>query len=58
LGVQQSQLEKVIYFAGYIVTKVDEQEKVKLLKDLGHEFKDKLGNAKDEETKERLRELL
>jgi DNA-directed RNA polymerase subunit beta' len=58
LGVQQSQLEKVIYFAGYIVTKVDEQEKVKLLKDLDNEFKDKLGNAKDEETKEKLRELL
>ncbi len=58
LGVQQSQLEKVIYFAGYIVTKVDEHEKAKLLKDLETEFKDKLGNAKDEETKERLRELL
>ncbi len=58
LGVQQSQLEKVIYFAGYIVTRVDEQEKLKLLKDLDTEFKDKLGNAKDEETKERLRELL
>jgi DNA-directed RNA polymerase subunit beta' len=58
LGVQQSQLEKVIYFAGYIVTKVSETEKAKLLKDLDNEFKDKLGNAKDEETKEKLRELL
>lgn len=58
LGVQQSQLEKVIYFAGYIVTKVSETEKVKLLKDLDNEFKDKLGNAADEATKEKLRELL
>lgn len=58
LGVQQSQLEKVIYFAGYIVTKVSETEKAKLLKDLDNEFKDKLGNAADEQTKERLRELL
>lgn len=58
LGIQQSQLEKVIYFAGYIVTKVSETEKVKLLKDLDNEFKDKLSSASDEETKERLRELL
>jgi len=58
LGVQQSQLDKVIYFAGYIVTSVNEAEKVKLLKDLENEFKDKLGNAADEATKERLRELL
>ncbi len=58
LGVQQSQLEKVIYFAGYIVTKVSETEKIKLLKDLDNEFKDKLGNAADEATKEKLRELL
>ncbi len=58
LGVQQSQLEKVIYFAGYIVTSVNEQAKVNLLKDLENEFKDKLGNANDEATKERLRELL
>lgn len=58
LGVQQSQLEKVIYFAGYIVTRVSEPEKLKLLKDLDNEFKDKLGNAADEATKEKLRELL
>jgi DNA-directed RNA polymerase subunit beta' len=58
LGIQQSQLEKVIYFAGYIVTKVNEGEKAKLLKDLDTEFKDKLASASDEETKEKLRELL
>ncbi len=58
LGIQASQLEKVIYFAGYIIQNVNEQEKAKLLKDLEGEFKDKLGNAADEATKEKLRELM
>jgi DNA-directed RNA polymerase subunit beta' len=58
LGVSQSQLDKVVYFAGYIVTKVDEKAKENLYKDLESEFKEKLGNAADEATKDRLRELL
>ncbi len=58
LGIQASQLEKVIYFAGYIIQNVNEVEKAKLLKDLDGEFKDKLGNAADEATKEKLRELM
>jgi DNA-directed RNA polymerase subunit beta' len=58
LGVQTSQLEKVIYFAGYIVHKVDEQARERMIKDLDSEFKDKVKNAADEETKEKLKELI
>jgi DNA-directed RNA polymerase subunit beta' len=58
LGIQQSQLDKVVYFAGYIITKVDERAREQMLRDLDIEFKEKLGNAADEATKEKLRELL
>lgn len=58
LGVQQSQLDKVVYFAGYIVTKVNEKAREELFRNLEVEFKEKLGNAADEATKEKLRELL
>lgn len=57
LGVPISDLEKVIYFAGYIITKVYEAEKDMILKDVETEFKSKMKLA-DEETKEKLKELL
>lgn len=50
LGIQQSQLDKVVYFAGYIITKVDERAREQMLRDLDIEFKEKLGNAADEAT--------
>jgi DNA-directed RNA polymerase subunit beta' len=58
LGVQTAQVEKVVYFAGYIVHKVNENERERMLKDLENEFKDKVKNAADEETREKLKELL
>jgi DNA-directed RNA polymerase subunit beta' len=57
-GIPVTDLEKVIYFAGYIVTKVYEDEKATVLKDVETEFKTKMKTANDEETKERLKELL
>jgi hypothetical protein len=33
LGVTSADVEKVVYFAGYIVTKVFEEEKLSILKD-------------------------
>ncbi len=57
-GIPITDLEKVIYFAGYIVTKVYEDEKATVLKDVETEFKTKMKTASDEETKERLKELL
>jgi len=58
LGMSTSDLEKVIYFAGYIVTKMHDAEKAKFLKDLDQEYKNKVKSAQDDKTKEALKELL
>src|SRR3989338_874315 len=58
MGMSAAELEKVIYFAGYIVTKVYEDEKARLLKDLDSEFKAKVKGAGDERTKDALKEKL
>src|SRR5580704_1920449 len=39
LGLNTQDLEKVIYFAGYIVTKLDEAGKARFLKELDTEYK-------------------
>ena len=52
LGVQD--LEKVIYFAAYIVTDVDEEARTRVLEEIEREFKAKL---KSQETKGKQREL-
>ena len=56
LGVSLPDLEKVIYFASYIVTKVNEDLKAEAMKRIESEFKSKLRNAKDEEGQENLKE--
>ncbi len=58
LGMSTSDLEKVIYFAGYIVTNVNQVEKEKFLKELDGEYKTKVKGANDEKTKEALKELM
>ena len=58
LGVSLADLEKVVYFAGYIITKTYEDEKTRIIADLDNEFKNKLKNAADEDTREKLRTLL
>ena len=58
LGMSTSDLEKVVYFAGYIVTKIFDAEKQKFLKELDSEFKSKVKSAQDDKTKEALKELL
>ncbi len=58
LGMTTSDLEKVVYFAGYIVIKVQEGEKAKFLKDLDAEYKNKVKTSQDDKTKEALKELL
>ena len=57
MGLPTADLEKVIYFAGYIVSKVHEDEKEKFLKDLDSEYKSKVKGANDDKTKEALKEL-
>ena len=58
MGIPSAELEKVIYFAGYIVTNVSEAEKTRILKDLDSEYKAKTKNLQDEKSKEALKELL
>jgi len=58
LNIPVSDLEKVIYFAGYIITKIYDEEKETIIKNLESEFKSKLKSTNDEEAKEKLKELL
>src|SRR3989338_5085580 len=58
LNISVSDLEKVIYFAGYIITKVHEEEKEKIIAGLDKEYKTKLKNATDDATREKLKTLL
>ncbi len=58
LGLNTPDLEKVIYFAGYIVTNVNEDERAQILKDLDSEFKTKMKNLQDEKSKEAMKEMM
>ncbi len=58
LGLSIGDLEKVIYFAGYIVTDVSEGERVKILKQLDNEYKTRFKDLKTEEEKDGLKEAL
>lgn len=55
LDLSISELEKVIYFAGYIVTKVNEDQKANVLREIDSEFKTKMKGLTDETEKERLK---
>ncbi|MEX0672900.1 MAG: DNA-directed RNA polymerase subunit beta' [Candidatus Paceibacterota bacterium] len=55
-GLTTSDLEKVIYFAGYLVTKVEEEERLRLLKQLDTEYKSKVKGADDKDAKEDIKE--
>ncbi|KKT79820.1 MAG: DNA-directed RNA polymerase subunit beta' [Parcubacteria group bacterium GW2011_GWF2_44_8b] len=57
MGIPVSDLEKVVYFAGYIVTSVSEAEKARVLKDLESEFKAKTKTLQDDKSKLALKEL-
>ncbi len=58
LGMTTGDLEKVIYFAGYIITATHENERERILHDIDNEFKQKVKTVQDEKTKEALKELL
>ena len=58
LGLSASEVEKVIYFAGYIITSVIEDEKKHILSDLDSEYKSKLKNLNDARGKTKLKEML
>ncbi len=58
LGTTSSDVEKVIYFAGYIITKVSMEEKQGILKDLDAEYKSRVKNLTEEKQKDELKESL
>jgi DNA-directed RNA polymerase subunit beta' len=51
LDVPALQLEKIIYFAAYIITKVNEDEKKKILEEIDKEYKTKLKGSKKKGSK-------
>ncbi len=57
LGVSLPELEKVVYFASYIVMKVNEEIKAEAMKRIESEFKSKIKNVKNAEEEEALKEL-
>ncbi len=58
LGVPAADLEKVVYFAGYIVTKVAEDVKKRLLSELESEYKTKHKAGKDDKDRDALKERM
>ena len=58
LGLSMADLEKVIYFAGYIVTKVNENEKERMLREIDKEYKERGKSLQDERSKETLKESM
>jgi DNA-directed RNA polymerase beta' subunit len=57
LGISAGELEKVVYFAGYIINAVHEEEKKRILSELEAEYKAKMKNLQDEKSKEKIKEL-
>ncbi len=57
LDVPVSSLEKVVYFAGYIITEVYETERQKVLKELENEFKIRMKVLEKDEEKDAMQEL-
>ncbi|HVY72464.1 MAG TPA: DNA-directed RNA polymerase subunit beta', partial [Candidatus Paceibacterota bacterium] len=57
LGIPGGDLEKVVYFAGYIVTEVHKAEKDRIVAELEAEYKAKVKNLQDEKSKDKMKEL-
>ncbi len=56
LDISVPELEKVVYFAGYIVTKVNEKVKIETLQNLDKEYKAKSKNITEKEKKMAIKE--
>ncbi len=57
LGLTAGNIEKVVYFAGYIVTKVNEKQRAEVLKSIDSEYKIKIQTLTDDKEKEELKDL-
>ncbi len=57
LGMSMGDLEKVIYFAGYLVTEVHEDERKRFYKELESEYKSKTASSQDKKTKDAIKNI-
>jgi len=55
LGITASSVEKVIYFAGYIITSVSESDRARIMTELETEYKTKLKTLQNEEARDALK---
>ncbi|MFZ2500458.1 MAG: DNA-directed RNA polymerase subunit beta' [Minisyncoccia bacterium] len=58
LGAPATDIEKVVYFAGYIVTKISEDEKKRLLSELENEYKSKYKSLGSDKERDALKEKM
>ncbi|MBI2410130.1 DNA-directed RNA polymerase subunit beta' [Candidatus Kaiserbacteria bacterium] len=58
LGASAADIEKVVYFAGYIVSKVVEEEKKRLIAELESEFKSKYKSLASDKERDALKEKM
>ncbi len=58
LGVSAADIEKVVYFAGYIVTKVSDEEKKRLITELESEYKSKYKSLEKDADRDALKEKM
>jgi len=57
LGMASADVEKVVYFAGYLITVAHEDERKKIMMELEAEYKTKIKTVQDDKTKEKLKSL-
>ncbi|MBI3572344.1 DNA-directed RNA polymerase subunit beta' [Candidatus Kaiserbacteria bacterium] len=58
LGASAAEIEKVVYFAGYIVTKINEDAKKRLLAELESEYKSKYKSISEDKERDLLKERM
>lgn len=58
LGTSAADIEKVVYFAGYIITKIAEEEKKRLLAELESEYKSKYKSLGSDKERDALKEKM
>ena len=58
LGISGADIEKVVYFAGYIITKVSEETKKRLISELDTEYKNKHQQTKTDAARDELKEKM
>ncbi len=58
LGMSAADVEKVVYFASYIITKVDESERSRVLAEIDTEYKTKSKSAAKDDERKRLKDRM